>query len=135
MKKILFILSFILMLFTTASASIIMDITDEEIENVSVIKLSLPGVIRVFPGVDSTFVKINGNDSIVLKNIIYEIKDSVMNIKLKRGTYHDWNIQDNDLCFLVGLPNDNPKIIPSNDLILSRAKTKNKSAKSNHDNN
>lgn len=136
MKRILLILSFILLFVlygTSANNCAITPINSvTNIENVSKIKMYLPGNIKIYGEQDSNFIKINNADSILLKNIIYEFTDSTLNIKLKKGTYKDWSLDNQELKFIIGVSSTAPEITVSNDLILSQNKFKN-NLKSNHE--
>lgn len=136
MKRILLILSFILLFVlygTSANNCAITPINSvTNIENVSKIKMYLPGNIKIYGEQDSSFIKINNADSILLKNIIYEFTDSTLNIKLKKGTYKDWSLDKQELKFIIGVNSTAPEITVSNDLILSQNKFKN-NLKSNHE--
>ena len=136
MKRILLILSFILLFVlygTSANNCAITPINSvTNIENVSKIKMYLPGNIKIYGEQDSSFIKINNADSILLKNIIYELTDSTLNIKLKKGTYKDWSLDKQELKFIIGVNSTAPEITVSNDLILSQNKFKN-NLKSNHE--
>lgn len=136
MKRILLILSFILLfvLYGTRANSCAVNTIDNitKIENVSKINLCLPCYIKIYPCSDSNFVKIQTEDSILRKNIIYEYNNSILNFRLKNGTYKDWGINENTIKFFVGVKSNDPAITTSNDLILSNVK-KDKKSKSNHE--
>lgn len=137
MKRILLILSFILtfVLYGTSANNCTINPINSvtNIENVSKIKMYLPGNIKIYGEQDSSFIKINNEDSILLKNILYEFTDSTLNIKLKKGTYKDWAIDNKDLKFIIGVKSTAPEITVSNDLILSQYIKKDNNSKSNHE--
>lgn len=138
MKKLLFTLIFFLTVITTGvTASRYNGINNynekNTIETVKTIKMNIPGKIRVYSNQDKTSVKISGADSLIIKNIIYEIEDSTLNIKFKYGDWKEWNIHEDDLYFCIYVDSDDPKITSSSDLILE--KNPKKYYKSNHGNN
>lgn len=141
MKKLLFSLIFFLTVISGVTASRYNGINNNDINNnekntietVNTIKMNVPGKIRVYSNQEKPSVRISGEDSVIIKNIIYEIKDSVLNIKFKYGNWKEWNIHEDDLYFCICVDSDDPKIISSNDLILQ--KNPKKYYKSNHENN
>ena len=132
MKKLIFILLFFVvsLLYTTAAVSIQYNINN--IEQVNTIKMHVPGIIKLYSN-DDNYIDVRGNDNYIINHLIYEVQDSVLNIKLKTGTFYDWNVQPEDLIFRIGIKSDIPNIITSNDLILSNLKQTNKCLESNHE--
>ena len=68
---------------------------------------------------DSTYFNIRTSDKYLYQNLKYDIKDSILEIKLKHGNYDDYQIDENDIKIIVGNRKD-LKIIPSNDLIINK---------------
>jgi len=135
MKKIFLVL--LICILSTISICAINSNTISEnninIEKVNTIKLYIPASVKIVDiNNDTTFIDIYTND-FYKKYIIYDLHDSVLNIKMKTGTYEDWDITPSDVLIKIGIPNNNEfKITTVKDLIITGEKNINSS---NHENN
>ena len=124
MKKIVLtiIISLFSVLYVAGSTYDKIDMSGESprIENISAIKLYTPATVMILDNPkDSTYFNIRTSDKYLYQNLKYDIKDSILEIKLKHGNYDDYQIDENDIKIIVGNRKD-LKIIPSNDLIINK---------------
>ena len=91
-------------------------------EEVNTIKLHVPASIKIIEIPDTSFINIRVSDK-VKDNLIYNIDDSVLNIKMNKGLFWDWEVQNDDIKIKIGVPNvEHLQVKTTNSLIISENK-------------
>lgn len=91
-------------------------------EEVNTIKLHVPASVKIIEIPDTSFINIHVSDK-VKDNLIYNIDDSVLNIKMNKGLFCDWGLQNDDIKIKIGVPNvENLQVTTTNSLIISENK-------------
>lgn len=91
-------------------------------EEVNTIKLHVPASVKIIEIPDTSFINIHVSDK-VKDNLIYNIDDSVLNIKMNKGLFWDWGLQNDDIKIKIGVPNvENLQVTTTNSLIISENK-------------
>ena len=91
-------------------------------EEVNTIKLHVPASVKIIEIPDTSFINIRVSDK-VKDNLIYDIDDSVLNIKMNKGLFWDCGGQDDDIKIKIGVPNvENLQVTTTNSLIISENK-------------
>lgn len=91
-------------------------------EEVNTIKLHVPASIKIIEIPDTSFINIHVSDK-VKDNLIYNIDDSVLNIKMNKGLFWDWEVQNDDIKIKIGIPNvEHLQVKTTNSLIISENK-------------
>lgn len=91
-------------------------------EEVNTIKLHVPASVKIIEIPDTSFINIHVSDK-VKDNLIYDIDDSVLNIKMNKGLFWDWGVQNDDIKIKIGVPNvENLQVTTTNSLIISENK-------------